>query len=69
MDIDIDLPTAYKNLFTKFDEQEREGSGWYLSKLIQIEVYTATLSPLEASSYIELPKKVKRTKAVLNIKK
>ena len=68
LDIDTDLPTAYKNLFTKFDEQEREGSGWYLSKLIQIEVHTATLSPLAASSYIELPKKVKRTKAVLNIK-
>ena len=26
LDIDIDLPTAYKNLFTKFDEQECEGS-------------------------------------------
>ena len=67
-DIDMDLPTAYKDLFTKFDEQERQGSGWYLSKIIQIEVHTATLSPLKASSYIELPKKVKRTKAVLNIK-
>ena len=65
LDIDADLPTAYQNLFTKFDEQERQGSGWYLSKLIQIEVHTATLSPLEASSYIELPK---RTQAVLNIK-
>ena len=67
-DIDMDLPTAYKDLFTKFDEQERQGSGWYLSKIIHIEVHTATLSPLAASSYIELPKKVKRTKAVLNIK-
>ena len=61
LDIDTDLPTAYKNLFTKFDEQERQGSGWYLSKLIQIEVHTATLSPLEASSYIELPKKAHRS--------
>ena len=67
-DIDMDLPTAYKDLFTKFDEQERQGSGWYLSKIIHIEVHTATLSPLAASSYIELPKKVKRTKAVINIK-
>ena len=50
LDIDTDLPTAYKNLFTKFDEQERQGSGWYLSKIIQIEVHTATLSPLAASS-------------------
>ena len=67
-DIDMDLPTAYKDLFTKFDEQERQGSGWYLSKIIRIEVHTATLSPLAASSYIELPKKVKRTEAVINIK-
>ena len=64
----MDLPTAYKDLFVKFDIQERQGSGWYLRKIIQIEVHTATLSPLEASSYIELSKKVKRTKAVLNIK-
>ena len=67
-DIDMDLPTAYKDLFTKFDEQERQGSGWYLSKIIHIEVHTATLSPLAASSFIELPKKVKRTEAVINIK-
>ena len=64
----MDLPTAYKDLFTKFDEQERQGSGWYLSKIIHIEVHTATLLPLAASSYIELPKKVKRTEAVINIK-
>ena len=50
LDIDTDLSTAYKNLFTKFDEQERQGSGWYLSKIIQIEVHTANLSPLAASS-------------------
>ena len=54
--------------FVKFDIQERQGSGWYLSKIIQIKIHTATLSPLEDSSYIELPKKVKRTEAVLNIK-
>ena len=68
LDIDTDLPTAYKNLFTKFDEQEREGSGWVLDKILQIEVHTATLDPLQASSYIELPKKIKHSKGVINIK-
>ena len=57
MDIDNDLPTAYKDLFTKFDEQERQGSGWVLDKILQIEVHTATLEPLQASSYIESPKR------------
>ena len=68
LDIDTDLPTAYKNLFVKFDEQEREGSGWVLDKILQIEVHTATLGPLQTSSYIELPKKIKHSKGVINIK-
>ena len=67
LDIDTDLPAAYKNLFTKFYEQEREGSGWVLDKILQIEVHTATLDPMQASSYIELPKKIKHTKGVINI--
>ena len=45
LDIDTNLPTSYKNLFTKFDEQECEGSGWVLDKILQIEVHTATLDP------------------------
>ena len=69
LDIDTGLPTAYKNLFTKFDEQEREGSGWVPDKILQIEVHTATLDPLQASSYIELSKKIKHSKGVINIKK
>ena len=68
LDIDTDLPTAYKNLFTKFDEQEREGSGCVLDKILHIEVHTATLDPMQASSYIELPKKIKHSKGVINIK-
>ena len=58
MDFDMDLPTAYKDLFVKFDIQERQGSGWVLDKILQIEVHTATLDPMQASSYIELPKKI-----------
>ena len=68
LDIDTDLPTAYKNLFTKFDEQEREGSAWVLDKILQIEVHTATLDPLQASSCIELKKKIKQLLGVINIK-
>lgn len=66
-DIETDLPTAYKDLFSKFDEQEQQESGWHLSQLIQIEVNTAKSGPLEASSYIELPQQVKNTRGVINI--
>ena len=67
MDIDQDLPTAFKELFSKFDAQAQQGSGWYLNKLIHLEVHTAQAAPLAASSYIELPKRVKNTKGVINI--
>ena len=67
MDIDQDLPTAFKELFSKFDAQAQQGSGWYLNKLIHLEVHTAQGAPLSASSYIELPKRVKNTMGVINI--
>ena len=67
MDIDQDLPTAFKELFSKFDAQAQQGSGWRLSKLINLDVHTAQSDPLSASSYIELPKQVKNTKGVINI--
>ena len=67
MDIDQDLPTAFKELFSKFDAQAQQGSGWYLNKLIHSEVHTAQGAPLSASSYIELPKRVKNTMGVINI--
>ena len=68
LDIDIDLLTACKNLFTKYDEQEREESGWVRDKILQIEIHTTTLDPPQASSYIELPKKIKHSKEVINFK-
>ena len=67
LDIDTYLPTAYKNIFTKFEEQEREGSGWVLYKILQIEVHTATLDPRQVLSYIELLKKIKHSLGVINI--
>ena len=42
LDIDTNFPTAYKNLFSKFDEQERNRFGWVLDKILQIKVHTAT---------------------------
>ena len=67
LDIDTYLPMAYKNLLTKVDEQEREESGWVLYKILQIEVHTATIDPLQDSSYIELLEKIKHSLGVINI--
>jgi hypothetical protein len=68
MDFDQDVPTALQELFKQFDEQERQQSGWTFEKIVQLEVHTATLEPLQASSYIATPITLRLTKGVLNIK-
>ena len=47
---------------------EREGSGWTFSRLLLFQVGLHKHKPLKGSSFIELPPKVKHTKAVVNVK-
>ena len=47
---------------------EGEGSGWTFSRLLLFQVSLHKHKPLKGSSYIDLPPKVKHTKAVVNVK-
>ena len=47
---------------------ERNGSGWIMSNLIQLDTTILECDPLHASTYIPLPNKIQKKKAVLNIK-
>ena len=61
------LPEVFQTIHTKFQEFQREGSGWTLEKVNHIEVHSATYNPLQGSSYIKLPKKLETTKACINV--
>ena len=46
----------------------REGSGWTLKKILHLEVHTVRYAPLNASSYIPLPKTLQNNCSLLNIR-
>ena len=48
--------------------QEAEGSGWVFVKIIDLTLHTSIWDPLNAGSYIDLPKELKNRKAIINMK-
>jgi len=51
-----------------FDNMQRRGSGWYISKTHCLYMERAKYKPLKGSSFIDLPPKIKNKKAIINVK-
>ena len=62
------MAEAFQHLHNSYQNFERDGSGWSIDRIIRLELNTAEYAPLEGSSYIPLPKKILKKKAVLNIR-
>lgn len=64
-----DLNEALQKMHGSMEKFLREGSGWYVKKIIKLEIHTVVYSPLSGSSYIPLPKTLADNKgSILNIK-
>ena len=61
------LAAAYQDLHKKFQEFQREGSGWNIDQVVELQVHTIDYKPLMGSSYIPLPEYIQKKRAVLNI--
>ena len=61
------MAEAFQHLHNSYQNFERDGSGWSIDKILKLEVSTIEFVPLEGSSYIPLPVKIQKKKAVLNI--
>ena len=66
------LEEIYEEMVNEIEEAiqktERGPSGWRLKKIINIILHTAEWIPMNASSYIELPKYLKNKNAITNMK-
>lgn len=62
------LPEVFQTIFTKFQEFERQGSGWRLDKVEKVEVFTAAYEPLHGTSHLPLPEGLKDSRSILNIR-
>ena len=61
------LAKAYQNLYNSYQNFERDGSGWSIDKILKMEVNIVEYIPLAGSSFIPLPSKIAKKKAILNI--
>ena len=61
------LDKEIQKLQIRFEEAELQGSNWTLEKIIDLEVRLNRFVPLDASSYIPLPKPIANRKAIINV--
>ena len=65
--LNLSIDQAYYKMFVDCQEFQREGSGWAIDEVLYLKVMMAKYIPLKGSQYIDLPPKVKNSKAVINI--
>ena len=64
---DHDLNEAFQKMHASMEQFLREGSGWYISRVIKLEIHTVIYAPVRASSYLPLPKTLAKNNGILNI--
>ena len=67
-DLEEALKRNMKKMFTSFLEFQREGSNWTLDKVLVVNVHIVKYRPMKGSSYIPLPAKLAKKKAIVNVK-
>ena len=61
------MATAFQEINAVFEQFEREGSGWIIDHIVQMDINVAEYQPLLGSSYISLPKQLRAKKAIVNV--
>ena len=65
--LNLSIDQAYYKMFVDCQEFQREGSGWAIDEVLYLKLMMAKYVPLKGSQYMNLPPKVKNSKAVINI--
>ena len=68
-----DLYEIYDEIIDEIEEeiqktQDAEGSGWVFVEVENLALHTSIWDPINAGSYIDLPKELKNKKAIINMK-
>ena len=62
-----DVAGCFRKLHNDYQNFEKDGSGWSIDQILEMEVHTVEYKPLNASSYVPLPQGIANKRAVLNI--
>ena len=66
--IDAAVQKAFSDIEKRIEKWAREGSGWTVTKVLNVYLDFAKYTPLKGSSYLDLPDKLKSKKAIINVK-
>ena len=66
--IDAAVQKAFSDIEKRIEKWTREGSGWTVTKVLNVHLDFAKYTPLKGSSYLDLPDKLKSKKAIVNVK-
>ena len=58
----------YTGVINHIELYTAKGSAWFFKEVDKLEIHTVEYNPTKGSSYIDLPKKIKDKKAIINIK-
>lgn len=64
---DHDLNEALQKMYASLEKYMREGSGWYVKKVLKLKIHTVVYKPVNGSAYIPLPRSLALSKSLLNI--
>ncbi|KAK3108225.1 hypothetical protein FSP39_003551 [Pinctada imbricata] len=65
-DIEHSLRESVMKMINSFIEYQREGSNWTLDRVMNVNIHIATYIPIKGSSYLPLPAKLAKKKAIVN---
>jgi hypothetical protein len=73
IDLDTDLQDWFSTYITskirgKIEDFEINGSGWTISRILELAIYNNKYEMLRGSTYIELSKHISKKRAVINVK-
>ena len=56
--VDDQIDSSFQQLVNRIEMFEKEGSGWVIDQIVNLEIESVNYSPISGSSYITLPKKL-----------
>ena len=66
--IDEAMQKAFAEIERRIEKWTNEGSGWVITKVLNVYLDIAKYTPLKGSSYFDLPDYLKNKKAIVNVK-
>ena len=66
-DLDMIYDRIRERIIEQADNYQNRGSGWIFAKIVDLTIHIDKYNPIAAKSFIQLPDKIKKKEAVVNL--